>query len=214
MYNKVDLYDNYNCIAILGGTFNPIHKGHIMLVKEVLTQFTDIEQLFVIPNNMPAYKETDDIISSTHRLNMLDIATMDIPKTIVSDMEIKRGGITYTIDTLNEIINNNPKIKIYFIIGADSLYNLEKWKNYGDIFKKCTFIAAKRACDMKDIISFSNELAEKYPDFKVEFLQTNSIDISSSKLREDIKNGILSDKYLDNNIVNYIKTNKLYGWKE
>ncbi len=183
-----------------------------MLVHEVLNQFTDIEQLYVIPNNIPAYKNNDDIISSVHRLNMLNLAISSIPNTRVSDIEISRGGMTYTIDTLNQIISINPNIKIYFIIGADSLYNLEQWKDYIDIFNKCTFIVAKRECDMEDIINYSQQLSEKYLNFKAKILNTKSINISSSKLRNDIKKGIISDEYLDSSIVNYIKLNNLYGW--
>ncbi len=203
---------NYNCIAILGGTFNPVHKGHIMLAKEVIEQITDIEQLFIMPNNMPAYKESDDIISSTHRINMLKIASKHLKKTTVSDMEIIRGGITYTIDTLREFKNMNIDLKIYFIIGADSLYNIEKWREFEDIFDNCVIVAAKRECNLEDIIIYSESLQRKYKNLKIKFLDTEAIDISSSTLREEIKNGIINNEYIDLNVVNYIKDNNLYGW--
>lgn len=207
-------FKNYNCIGILGGTFNPVHKGHTMLAREVINQFNDIEQLILMPNNIPAYKDTDDIISSYHRINMLMLASDDLPKVSISDLEIIRGGTTYTIDTLRQIKAYNQNIKIYFIIGADSLYNIEKWKDYTEIFKNCTILAAKRDCNMEDIKAFSMGLLEKYPYLNIEFLETEAIDISSSQLREDIKNGILDKDYLDNNIIDYIKVNKLYGWKQ
>lgn len=208
-----NLLKTLNCIGILGGTFNPIHKGHTMLANEVIKQFPDIEKLLIMPNNMPAYKETEDIISTEHRLNMLSIATDSISKAYVSDMEIKRGGTTYTIDTLRQIRAINKDIKIYFVIGADSLYNIEKWREYQDIFDNCTIVAAKRDCHMEDIISFSEKLKAKYPKLDIEFLHTQAVDISSSQLRENISNNILEEEFLDEDIINYIKTNKLYGWK-
>ncbi len=209
-----NIFKNYNCIAILGGTFNPIHNGHIMLCEEVLEQFPNIEQLIIMPNNMPAYKETEDIISSEHRINMLKLASKDIEKTTVSDMEIIRGGTTYTIDTLRQIKNINPDIHIYFIIGADSLYSIEKWREFDNIFNNCTLIAARRECALEDIQSYASELKNKYPNLDIEFLNTRSIDISSSHLRSNIKIGKLSDEFLDQSVVKYIKTNYLYGWKK
>lgn len=207
-------FGKYNCIGILGGTFNPIHKGHSMLAKEVIDQFPNIQKLLLMPNNLPAYKDTNHIISSEHRLNMLKLVSSDISKTLVSDMEIKRGGITYTIDTLNQIKQLNNAIKIYFIIGADSLYNIEKWRDYQEIFKQCTIIAAKRNCKLDDIKLYSNNLLLKYPELKIEFLETEAIDISSSELRTKINAGLLRDEYLDKSIIQYIKDNNLYGWKQ
>jgi len=208
---KID-FNDYNCIGILGGTFNPVHKGHTMLADEVVEQFPEIEQVLLMPNNLPAYKDAYHIISSEHRLNMLKLVTDKLKKTSVSNIEILRGGITYTIDTLNQIISINKNIKIYFVIGADSLYNIEKWRNYEEIFKKCSIIVAKRDCDLEDIICYSNQLLSKYPDLRVEFLKTQAIDISSSQLRKDIKKKIIDDKYLDSSVLDYIKENKLYGW--
>lgn len=202
----------FNCIGILGGTFNPVHKGHTMLAREVIEQFPDIEGLLLMPNNLPAYKDCAHIISSEHRINMLKIVSDKLPKTYVSNMEIMRGGTTYTIDTLNQIKSINENIKIYFIIGADSLYNIEKWCNYRDIFKKCTIIAAKRDCNLDDIKEYSDKLIMKYPELKIKFLETQAINISSSQLRASIKKGNIDEKYLDVSILNYIKVNNLYGW--
>lgn len=203
---------NYKCIGILGGTFNPVHNGHIMLAKKVIEQYNNIDQLFLMPNNSPAYKDNNHIITSKHRLRMLELAISNIPKTSVSDMEIKRGGITYTIDTLKQIKSINPNINIYFIIGADSLYNIEKWHNFNEIFDNCSIIAAKRDCDMTDIINYSKDLRNKYPNLKISFLQTDSIKISSSELRNNIKSGVFDMDYLDSAVIQYIKNNNLYGW--
>lgn len=209
----INIFKKYNSIAILGGTFNPVHKVHIMLATEVLEQFPNIEQLFIMPNNMPAYKETEDIISSEDRINMLKLASKNIDKILVSDLEILRGGTTYTIDTLREIKNINPNLNIYFIIGADSLYSIEKWREFEEIFKLCTLIVAKRECALEEIIDFSNKLKEKYSYLDIKFLETKAVDISSSELRSEFKKGNINYEYIDISVVEYIKTNNLYGWK-
>lgn len=207
-----EIFKNFNCIGILGGTFNPVHKGHIMLVNEVNKQFPDIEHLFIMPNNMPAYKENQSIISSEHRINMLQLAISNTTNTSVSDIEIQRGGTTYTIDTLRQIKAINPDIKIYFIIGADSLYNIEKWRDFQDIFDNCVIIAAKRDCNLEDIINYSNELIKRHKNLNIQFIDTKAIDISSSELRDNISINILDNRYLDEKVIQYIKTNNLYGW--
>lgn len=207
-----EIFKNFNCIGILGGTFNPVHKGHIMLVNEVNKQIPDIEHLFIMPNNMPAYKENQSIISSEHRINMLQLAISNIPNTSVSDIEIQRGGTTYTIDTLRQIKAINPDSKIYFIIGADSLYNIEKWRDFQDIFDNCVIIAAKRDCNLEDIINYSNELIKRHKNLNIQFIDTKAIDISSSELRDNISINILDNRYLDEKVIQYIKTNNLYGW--
>lgn len=207
-------FEALNCIAILGGTFNPVHKGHIMLAEEVIDQYQDIERLLVMPNNIPAYKEPNNVIDSSHRINMLKLAMNHIDKAYVSDMEIIRGGNTYTIDTLRQIKAYNKNIKIYFIIGADSLYNIEKWREFKEIFLMCTIVVAKRDCDIEDIIRLSQALMYKYPDASIKTLTTDAVDISSSQLRDSISKGLYDKEYLPESIINYIKTNKLYRMED
>ena len=123
-----DIFKQSGCIGILGGTFNPVHIGHIMLADKTIEQYPDIEKIVIMPNNLPAYKNSHELVDSKHRIRMLELATEDRDYVSISDLEIKRGGATYTIDTLREIKNINPSLKIYFIIGADSLFQFEKWR--------------------------------------------------------------------------------------
>lgn len=203
-------FEALNCIAILGGTFNPVHKGHIMLAEAVVEQYPHIEKLYIMPNNIPAYKDSNGVISSNHRINMLKLAMKHIEKACISDMEIVRGGNTYTIDTLRQIKSYNPDINIYFVIGADSLYNIEKWREFEQVLSLCTIVAAKRDCDFEDIIDVSEELMRKYPQSNIKLLSTNAVNISSSHLRNDINKGIYDKEYLSDDVVDYIKANRLY----
>ena len=126
--NKKSVFLKYNCIGILGGTFNPIHNGHIMLAEKAICQFPEIEKILIMPNNKPAYKGNNEMISPKERIKMLELATLSLDYAEISDIEIKRGGITYSYDTFKEIYAINPDIKIYFIVGADSLYTINKCK--------------------------------------------------------------------------------------
>ena len=92
--NNKSVFFKYNCIGILGGTFNPIHKGHIMLAKKAIEQFPEIEKILIMPNNKPAYKGNNEIINPNERLKMLKLAVSTFDYAEVSDIEIKRGGIT------------------------------------------------------------------------------------------------------------------------
>ena len=110
--NKKSVFLKYNCIGILGGTFNPIHNGHIMLAEKAICQFPEIEKILIMPNNKPAYKGNNEIISPKERIKMLELATLSLDYAEISDIEIKRGGITYSYDTFKEIYAINPDIKI------------------------------------------------------------------------------------------------------
>ncbi len=206
-----NIFREANCIGIFGGTFNPVHKGHVMLAEAAKCQYEDIEHIVVMPNNAPAYKAKDSIITSDHRINMLKLAFGDYPYARVSDLEIIRGGLTYTYDTLCQLREINPKLNIYFIIGADSMYSFEKWFRYQDVLKMCTLLVATRECDFGELEAYVKDFMDKYPFAKIKFLKTENIDISSSEIRENI-NDTKIKAYIPENVVDYIKNNNLYGW--
>ncbi len=199
------------CIGILGGTFNPVHKGHIMLAESAKCQYDDIEHIIVMPNNAPAYKAKDSIITSKHRINMLKLAFANSTYASVSDLEIIRGGLTYTYDTLCQLREINSKLKIYFIIGADSMYSFEKWFRYQDVLKMCTLLVATRECKFGELEAYVKNFVDKYPFVKIEFLKTDNIDISSSEIRDNIDDTKVT-VHIPENVLDYIKKNNLYGW--
>ncbi len=201
-----------SCIGIYGGTFNPIHNGHVMLIENALAQYRDMERLVLMPNNIPAYKENDDIISSRHRLAMLKLIADENAAVSVSDMEIKRGGLTYTYDTLCEIINGNKEQKIYFIAGSDSLMSIRKWYKYKEILGMCTMLIARRDEDYKEMEKFLCDLRNDVNFFDIKFINMNYVDVSSSAIRKKISEGNMPYGLLPDSVVKYIEKNKLYGW--
>lgn len=217
------IFEKYNCIGILGGTFNPIHRGHLMLAQKTIEQFPEIEKIVILPNNKPAYKGNNEIISPKERINMIKLAIKEFPFAEVSDIEIKRGGITYSYDTLTEIKKINPDLKIYFIIGADSLFTIDKWYKYDEFMKMCTLLAARRKSNYDEMKMYANNLMKKNKKAKIEFINSPNMDISSSAIRKFLSryeskdysaNRERIDVYLDKRVTKeqkeFILKNKLY----
>ncbi len=221
--NNKSVFLKYNCIGILGGTFNPIHKGHIMLAKKAIEQFPEIEKILIMPNNKPAYKGNNEIINPNERLKMLNLAVSTFDYAEVSDIEIKRGGITYSYDTFKEIYSINPDISIFFIVGADSLYTINKWHRYEDVLKMCTLLVAQRNSDTDEMYLYANTLKKDIPAANINFLKSPEMDISSSAIRKFLS-GFNSgnshktieriDSYLEKRVPEkvkeYILNNRLY----
>ena len=116
-------------IGILGGTFDPIHIGHLVLAEECLSRL-ELDQIWFIPTGEPWLKESLDITDGFHRLEMVKLATKSNPRFVVSSIEIDRSGPTYTIDTLRYLHNQlGGDTRIYFILGLDTLSNFHQWKD-------------------------------------------------------------------------------------
>lgn len=195
-------------IGIMGGTFDPIHNGHLILAEHSRVVF-GLEKVFFIPTGKPPHKE-EDISSMNHRYNMTLLAINTNPYFYLSSIEIQREGTTYTIDTIKSLQSKYRNTEFYFIIGSDSFYNIHKWKNYKELLSLCKFIVAKRP-DMDDgrLEDRVKEFNKKYKD-SIYILEAPLIDISSTRTRDRIKDG-LSIKYLVPEAVEfYIKKNKLY----
>lgn len=207
----MDFIEKYNCVGILGGTFNPIHMGHIELAKNAIKQYSDIEQIIIMPNNLPAYKENKDIADISHRRKMIEIAIKNAQDISISMMEVERGGVTFTSDTLEDIKRKNPSMKIYFIIGADSLFSITKWHNYKDVLRLCTLLVARRSSDYNNMEEYALELVKNIGYGDIKFIYMDEINISSSGIRKDISEGRMPFLMLPEGLDLYIKKNKLYG---
>jgi len=185
-------------IGILGGCFDPVHIGHFILGQYALDQF-NLKKILFIPANIPPHKKIL-YASSHHRYNMLKLAVLDNPKFEVSKTEIKRKGISYSYDTLKELIKKDPRAEFYFILGADAFRELETWKKYSQLIKMASFIVAGRA----------NSDIKKLPFVDMKKLIMPKIPISASYLRQRVARG-LSIRYLTpDKVADYINTYNLY----
>ena len=194
-------------ICISGGTFDPIHKGHIEIAKIALSQF-NLDKVIFMPTGNSYMKS--DVTPSIHRYKMLKLAIEGIDKFEISDLEIKREGYTYTKDTVAYFKENYPDDELYFLIGTDTLFMLEKWYMPEYLFKNLIFIVAKR-CDAESVAK-AEELKEKF-NADIRFMHNDIIDISSTEIREEFDNKSydeFNNRFFDKKVFEYIKENHLY----
>ena len=162
-------------IGILGGTFDPVHNGHIYLAKRVCAKLR-LDKIIFIPSYLPPHKKGVKVTSARHRFNMLKLAIHGSKKFKISDMEIRRRGRSYSVETLRRLRKKyGQKAELFFITGSDSLKELDKWKNLQEILTLCRFVVVER------------------PGFKVKthpggfiLLKINAKDISATDIRSKI----------------------------
>ena len=130
-------------IGILGGTFNPIHLGHLLIAQDALEQL-GLERVIFIPSATPPHKVVDKLASEHDRLRMIKLAIRGSDHFEVDDIEIKRGGKSYSVETLTELRRRDPRADFYFIIGADSLRELHLWREVARLVTLCTFVTVPR----------------------------------------------------------------------
>jgi len=198
-------------IAIFGGSFDPIHLGHLHLAELVREEFS-LDEVIFIPSGLPPHKKLYAAGSNEFRFEMVRLATASNPYFTASRLEIDRGGYSYTVDTLNEIRGElSANAALYFIIGADALVEMHKWKTPEKLFSLCEIIAIERSgvSDGK-VAAAINTLKNKYG-AKIHLLKKQTYPISSTKIRERLQHS-LSIKYLVSaEVFEYITKHGLYS---
>jgi len=196
-------------IGILGGTFNPIHIAHLILAESAYEQL-NLDKILIMPSKNPPHKLHDHIVSDEHRIRMIQLAIQDNSHFELSKVELDREGITYTAETLNELTKNYSGDEYYFIIGADSLLQIDGWKSPDEIFRRAHIVAAGRnRLPEKEIVEQINYLTKKY-DANIHFLQIPNMDVSSNILRNNRKNGKSIRYYVPSAVEQYILEHQLY----
>ena len=130
-------------VGIMGGSFDPIHNGHLIISERAKEQF-DLDKVIFIPTGNPPHKNDTEMSSVRDRFNMTSLAIRKNDKYSISDIETASKDTTYTVNTLKTLSDNNKDFDLYFILGADSFVNFKSWKNYGEILDKYNIIVAKR----------------------------------------------------------------------
>ncbi len=186
-------------IGLLGGTFDPIHLGHLHLAKKIRDRLC-LDKVIFIPTNLPPHKKDIRVTKARHRYDMVRLAIESYKRFEVSDVELKRKGRSYSVETLRHFRKRyGSRAEIFFITGSDSLTALDKWKNLRRILRLCKFIVIKR------------------PGFKIrgssgEFivLDIDAKDISSTKIRDRIRNGRDIRDFVPKKVAKYIQKHDLY----
>lgn len=196
-------------VAIFGGTFDPVHLGHEHILRAA-NEAVNLEKIFVIPTKMPPHKKVLNLCPDEHRLEMCRIAFADVKNAEVSDFEIKSGGKSYSYYTVKHFKQLYPEHTLYFIMGSDMLLSFHEWYRYEDILDMAEIISISRADDVSQNImtDYAAKLTEKKG--TVITLDLPPFEISSTDIRQKLKNHEDCSCYLDKNVVQYISDNKLY----
>ena len=173
-------------IGIMGGTFDPVHNGHLAIARSAAEQL-ELSQVLFIPAGNPHFKRNQEVTSASQRADMVALAIEDDSLFALDLCEVERRGITYTADTLEELTQRYEGARLFFIMGTDSAITLPGWKRAEDVARLCTIVVAKRPGQSTERVR--EALAASSVDFDVMYLDVPQIDVSSTQLREDVARG-------------------------
>ncbi|MCL2573027.1 MAG: nicotinate-nucleotide adenylyltransferase [Defluviitaleaceae bacterium] len=189
-------------IGIMGGTFDPIHNGHLIAAQEVL-QKLELDKIIFVPTGTPPLKDATKTTHAHHRHILCVLATLDNPNFSVSTIEIDREGTSYTIDTIEQLKNEYPNDELYFIVGADVVANFHKWRRFEDILQMCKIVTTTRPRSQLNI-----------EENRIIALEISDIDISSTKIRELLAQGIMPRYLMPQSACDYIVKEQLYSYNQ
>ena len=209
-------------IGLFGGTFNPIHLGHLRGAEEIWQAF-QLEEVIFIPSSVPPHKVTEKIIEAKHRLEMVNLAISSNPHFSASDLELSRPGRSFSIDTIR-FFQERLEDTFFFILGGDAFAEIETWKDFQNLFSLCHFIVMARPGSQKNISpspfpeilipDFRHAPGEKawihHSGHRVYFKEISFLDISSTKVRELIEKGESVKYLIPAEVEAYIQKHGLY----
>lgn len=198
-------------IGIFGGTFDPIHNLHLQIAKNT-KDLLDLDRVIMVPTGNPPHKNNAKVSSFQHRYAMVQLAIKDMAGFFVSDIENKVGlKKSYTSDTLDALKGSYPNDQLYFIVGSDSLFDIETWKNPKNIFDKAVLVVFYRPnVSSLDQLKDQMRYLEKKYGGNIKLIEVAGQNMSSTEIRNDLRDGQLSNKIIPNLVEEYIKEHKLY----
>lgn len=196
--------------GMMGGTFNPIHFAHLYIAYEAKEALDLDKVVFMVAGN-PPHKKESPIIDSKYRYDMVQEAIESYSGFEICDYEIKKQGYSYTYETLKYLKSHEEDVEVFFIAGADSLMDIEKWKNPDLVLNNCTFVAFNRGEYTKEILEKQKKNLQNKYNASIVLLDVINLDISSSMIRGRIQEGKKVDFFIPKEVMKYIKDNNLYG---
>ena len=209
--------------GIIGGTFNPIHSGHLSIAQE-LAEKCQLDRVIFVPAAIPPHKDSDQLTPFNHRLAMVECAIAPHHNFTSSDIENQRAGKSYTVDTLQHLRKRYPTDQFYFLIGMDSLAHLHKWYKFTQIFELCHLVVARRPQTKNITIDTDLPVAIRQQfcyDSELNtychrsgnqliFLEDTFLDISSTQIRAELSKGNCVKSLLSSPVAEYIQAHQLY----
>ena len=189
-------------IGIFGGTFNPPHLGHLIVAEHVRSELM-LDKILFVPAAIPPHKVNHDIVSSEHRLAMLRLAIQDNPHVDVSEIELRRGGVSFTIDTLDGLKAEHPTDEFFLLIGMDNLLEFHAWKSPESILELATVVVMTRpGVEAKDVPPAMRD--------RVRICPVPEIGIASRELRKRVSKGKSIQYLVPDSVREYITQHDLY----
>lgn len=202
-------FENQKKVGIMGGTFDPIHIGHLMLAQQALDEH-ELDEIWFMPSRIPPHKDCANVTVVADRENMVKLAITGNERFVYSDLELHREGTTYTSDTLLELDESYPDNVFYFIMGADSLFHIETWHEPQTIFDHAIILASNRDDYSDEAIEKQIAYLEEKYHGTVKLITLEANGISSSDIREMRYNGYSGRYYVPEGVYHYMEENHLY----
>lgn len=199
-------------LGVMGGSFDPVHLGHLGIAGDSVAAF-DLEGVVFVPAANPPHKTSRVLAPAEDRLRMVELAVAGKSHFTVSDVEIRRDGPSYTIDTLDEMKRERPQVELSFIIGADSLHELHLWYRARELAERHRFIVARRSgTDGPDMEALAGFFGEEGARRLVErFIDTSDYPISATEIRRRVKAGESISDMVPEAVLRYIRERGLYA---
>ena len=188
-------------LGVMGGTFDPIHNGHLVAASEVAARF-GLDEVVFVPTGQPTFKQDQDVTAAEHRYLMTVIATASNPRFTVSRVDVDRSGVTYTVDTLRDLKNERPDAELFFITGADAIAQILTWKDAEELFSMAQFVAVTRPGHALSI--------DGLPGDRVHVLEVPALAISSTDVRARERAGQPVWYLVPDGVVQHIAKHRLY----
>ena len=199
-------------IGILGGSFDPVHIGHLIIAEQISERLT-LDSVLVIPCNTPPHKDAVNLTPGGRRFRMVELAIEGNPRFRACDIELTRGGVSYSVDTVTSLkLQYGPGTEFYFLVGADSLIELAAWREYKRLLSLCTVVTAVRpGCDLSSWPSQDGLCTrEEISDLKRHVMETPLIDISSTEIRRRRQSGESIRYLVPDAVEQYVIEHSLY----
>lgn len=196
-------------IGLMGGTFSPIHYGHLLMCENIWNEFS-LEKVIFMPAKLPPHKNINQVECAHDRLEMVRIAISDNPHFEVSDLEMQREGTSYTINTLIDLNRLYGNRSIALIMGADSLVQLKTWKRYEDIMGLTTIIVASRPDTNEKVLDDAILSYKHMGNVNIIKSSHRALDYSSTEIRERVQKGLSIRYYVHPKVEEYIYEKGLY----
>ncbi|MBC8206996.1 MAG: nicotinate-nucleotide adenylyltransferase [Kiritimatiellales bacterium] len=197
-------------IGVFGGSFDPVHIGHLIIAQDALEQL-ELDRVIFVPTAVSPHKQHRTPTEGRHRFEMLELATANNFRFEVSDLELSRGGVSYTIDTLEQLKADHPGANLFFIVGLDSLKEMHRWHRYEDVLACCTLVPLGRGGEDPSAVAEQCQLPDLWKNRILDrLIRIHEIEVSASEIRMRIAEGLSIQTLVPAEVEMYIAEHNLY----